>query len=127
MRVLITGSRSYAALEMARHFKGAGWEVYAADCVRFPVCRGSRAVTQSFLLPSPRQDLRGFVDGLIRIIKQYRIDLLMPSSEEIFYIASGIRSSISFLLKSYHVLPAMESYPIKSKTYVKTKGFTSLH
>lgn len=38
-----------------------------------------------------------------------------------------IRSSISFLLKSYHVLPAMESYPIKSKTYVKTKGFTSLH
>ena len=90
MRVLITGSRSYAALEMARHFKGAGWEVYAADCVRFPVCRGSRAVTQSFLLPSPRQDLRGFVDGLIRIIKQYRIDLLMPSSEEIFYIASGL-------------------------------------
>ena len=90
MRVLITGSRSYAALEMARRFKEAGWDVYAADSVRFPVCRGSGAVTQSFLLPSPRRDLRGFVDGLIRIIQRYRIDLLMPSSEEIFYIASRL-------------------------------------
>lgn len=90
MRLLITGSRSYTALEMARHFKRAGWNVYAADSVKFPVCRGSRAVTQFFLLPSPRRDCCGFIDGLIRIIKEHHVDLLMPSSEEIFYIANSL-------------------------------------
>lgn len=90
MRLLITGSRSYTALEMARQFKRAGCDVYVADCVKYPVCKGSNTVTQSFFLPSPKENNRGFIDGLIRIIQQYRIDLLMPSSEEIFYIANSL-------------------------------------
>ncbi|MBA4493368.1 ATP-grasp domain-containing protein [Paenactinomyces guangxiensis] len=90
MRLLITGSRSYTALEMARHFNRAGCDVYVADCVKYPVCKGSNTVTQSFILPSPRENYRGFIDGLIQIIQQYRIDLLMPSSEEIFFIAGSL-------------------------------------
>lgn len=90
MRLLITGCRSYTALEMARQFRRAGWDVYVADCVKYPVCKGSNTVTQSFLLPPPRENYGGFIDGLIQIIQQYRIDLLMPSSEEIFFIAGSL-------------------------------------
>ncbi len=90
MRMLITGSRSYTALEMARLFRRSGWDVYVADCVRYPVCRGSNTVTRSFLLPSPKENYDGFIDGLIQIIQQYRIDLLMPSSEEIFFIGRSL-------------------------------------
>ncbi|MVP01155.1 ATP-grasp domain-containing protein [Paenibacillus lutrae] len=87
MRVLITGARSYTALDMARRLQLGGCSVYAADCVRYPVSAGSRALTRCFYLSSPREDLQGFIRGLQAVIRRERIQLLLPSSEEILYLA----------------------------------------
>ncbi|WP_068774831.1 ATP-grasp domain-containing protein [Paenibacillus sp. FJAT-26967] len=87
MRVLLTGARSYTALDMARRLQLGGCSVYAADCVRFPVSAGSRALKGFFYLTSPREDLRGFIRGLQEVIRRERIQLLLPSSEEILYLA----------------------------------------
>lgn len=89
MKLLITGSRSYAALDMARQLKRAGFDVYTADCVKYPVCKASNAVTRNFTIPSPRDHYRLFIDSLIAIIQQFHIDILIPSCEEVFYIAKG--------------------------------------
>ncbi|MEY9094118.1 ATP-dependent carboxylate-amine ligase [Paenibacillus sp. RC84] len=89
MNVLLTGCRSYAALDLARRFRDSGWNVYAADSVKFPVCRGSRAIKEFFHVPSPREGYREFIAALAAIIRSAGIDLLLPTSEEIFYIAHG--------------------------------------
>ncbi|GKS09683.1 hypothetical protein YDYSY3_06830 [Paenibacillus chitinolyticus] len=87
MNVLLTGCRSYTALDLARRFRDSGWNVFAADSVKFPVCRGSRAVKELFHVPSPREGCREFIAALAAIIRSAGIDLLLPTSEEIFYIA----------------------------------------
>ncbi|MFE4569541.1 ATP-grasp domain-containing protein [Paenibacillus chitinolyticus] len=89
MNVLLTGCRSYTALDLARRFRDSGWNVFAADSVKFPVCRGSRAVKEFFHVPSPREGCREFIAALAAIIRSAGIDLLLPTSEEIFYIAHG--------------------------------------
>ncbi|MGX4586276.1 ATP-dependent carboxylate-amine ligase [Paenibacillus chitinolyticus] len=89
MNVLLTGCRSYTALDLARRFRDSGWNVFAADSVKFPVCRGSRAVKEFFHVPSPREGYREFIAALTAIIRSAGIDLLLPTSEEIFYIAHG--------------------------------------
>ncbi|MFS0839075.1 ATP-grasp domain-containing protein [Paenibacillus sp. 1P03SA] len=87
MNVLLTGCRSYTALDLARRFRACGWNVFAADSVKFPVCRGSRAVKKLFHVPSPREGYREFIDALSAVIRVEGIDVLLPTSEEIFYIA----------------------------------------
>lgn len=86
-RVLVTGARAPVALDLARQFYAAGCEVYAADSVRMPPCRVSRQVRQTFVVSEPRRDPRAFIDDLARLITLHQIDLLLPTCEEIFYVA----------------------------------------
>ncbi len=86
-RVLVTGVRAPIALDLARQFFTAGFDVYAADSVRMPPCRVSRHVCHTFVVSEPRRDPRAFVDDLARIIAQHQIELLLPTCEEIFYLS----------------------------------------
>lgn len=86
-RVLLTGARAPVALDLARQFFTAGFEVYAADSVRLPPCRVSRQVSQTFVVSEPRRDPRVFIDDLARIIAQHHIHILVPTCEEVFYVS----------------------------------------
>lgn len=87
-RVLITGARSPAALELCRRFAVEGVEVYAADCLRFPLARMSNAVKGYIRLPSPRFDRDGFAAELSRVIDDRQIDLVVPTCEEAFHLSA---------------------------------------
>jgi hypothetical protein len=93
-RVLITGGRAPAALELARVFARAGHAVFVAESVPWPLARPSRAVRRTFRVPGPNQDPAGFVRALLEIIRAERIDLLLPTCEELFYVARG-RAALS--------------------------------
>jgi hypothetical protein len=54
MRVLLTGARAPATLELARLRARAGSVVHVADTHRWHICRGSRLITGAHRLPSPR-------------------------------------------------------------------------
>lgn len=88
-RLLLTGGRAPATLELARLFHAAGHEVFVAESMREHLCRHSRAVAQSFEVPSPRQDRPGFIAGLADILARERIDMLIPTCEEVFHVAWG--------------------------------------
>lgn len=88
-RVLITFARSFLALEIARHFHAAGHEVFVADSLTRHISKYSNSVKKSFEIPSPRFDPKGYIDGLIEIIHQEKIDLLIPVYEEISYISKA--------------------------------------
>jgi predicted ATP-grasp superfamily ATP-dependent carboligase len=86
-RVLLTGARSAAALELARLFHASGWRVVVAESLAAHPARFSRVVSRSYPTPWPNRDPDGFVDALLDVVRRERIDLLIPTCEEIFYVA----------------------------------------
>ena len=87
--VLITGGRAPVALELARVFAAAGHTVFLAESVPFPLTGLSRAVRRTYRVPAPNQEPAGFVRALLTIVRAERIDLLLPTCEELFYVAGG--------------------------------------
>lgn len=90
MHVLILGARAPACLEWARAFAASGWTVSVGDSLAWPLARASRAVHHFIRLPEPRSNPQAWVDALARRIRQDGIDLLLPTCEEVFYLAHGL-------------------------------------
>ncbi|KAF0862088.1 ATP-grasp domain-containing protein [Pseudomonas sp. LD120] len=90
MRVLILGARAPACLEWARAFSQAGWTVTVADSLAHPLSRFSRAAEHFVRLPEPRHDPDAWIEALAGVIRQQAIDLLLPTCEEVFYLAHGL-------------------------------------
>ncbi|MEI7026784.1 ATP-grasp domain-containing protein [Paenibacillus sp. y28] len=88
-RVLITGGRAPAALELARLLSAAGCEIHAADSIRHQLCGASRAAARRYEVPGPARDMEGFIAALEHIIERERIDWLIPTCEEAFYVSAG--------------------------------------
>lgn len=90
-RILLTGGRAPATLELARLLRAAGHTVFAAESAPYHLCRVSRAVERSFAVPAPAADRTGFIDALHLIVETCRIDAIIPTCEEIFHLSRGIR------------------------------------
>ncbi len=88
-RVLITGGRAPAALELCRSLRSAGAEVFGAESRRDNVCAASRSVSRSFHVPPPRTERAAFLGELARIVSDHDIDWIIPTCEEGFYMARG--------------------------------------
>ena len=87
--ILLTGGRAPAALELARVFHNAGHTVFMAESLRGHLSQPSNAIRKNFLVPPPRQQTSAFLDALKSIIVENKIDLLIPTCEEVFYVAMG--------------------------------------
>ena len=87
--ILLTGGRAPATLDLARSFYAQGHQIFVAESLAGNLTAASRAVHASFVVPPPRQQPTAFVEALADIIRQQRIDLLIPTCEEIFYVAMG--------------------------------------
>jgi predicted ATP-grasp superfamily ATP-dependent carboligase len=92
MRILITGARAPVALELARQFHRAGHHVDLADSVRLPLARSSRAVRRSFVVAPPVSDPDRFTADVLSIVRRRAIDLIVPVSEEIFFLAARLEA-----------------------------------
>ncbi|MFD1884533.1 hypothetical protein ACFSC9_03275 [Paenibacillus wenxiniae] len=88
-RILVTGGRAPVALEWCRLLHAAGHEVYVAESFPQPLCRYSNTVRRCYVVPAPRQQPGAFLQELQRIVEKERIDVLLPTCEEIFHIAAG--------------------------------------
>ncbi|MED1783494.1 ATP-grasp domain-containing protein [Brevibacillus fortis] len=87
--VLLTGGRAPATLELARLLGSAGHRVIVAESARRHLCQHSRYVERSYQVPPPRQQPNAYVEKLCEIMQHERIDLLIPTCEEIFYVSRG--------------------------------------
>lgn len=86
-RVLITGARAAAALDLARDFDRAGFEVHMADCAPARISRWSRAVERVHRYPSPVRDPAGFAARIEELARTLEPRLIIPSCEEVFHLA----------------------------------------
>lgn len=90
--ILITGGRAPVALELARLFNAEGYRVFVAESAGYHLCRVSSAVEASFRVPSPRYQPLAYVQKLAELTETLGISCLIPTCEEIFYIAAGLES-----------------------------------
>lgn len=89
--VLITGARAPVALHLARLFHGAGWRVLLADTPAKPISAASRTCDGYFRLPPPRFQSKHYGDVVEGLVKRENVSLVVPTCEEIFYLAAAWR------------------------------------
>ncbi len=87
--ILITGARSFAALELARTLTAAGMRIICTDSMEKAVCRYSGKVSRFYKTASPAFQFEEFISDLQKIIAEEQIDLIIPTCEEIFYIGKA--------------------------------------
>ena len=87
MRVLVTGARLPAALEICSGLSRLGVEVFAADSLFFSAAGASRTVVKYLRFPPPRFSFNAFCKTILEWVDTFKIDLIIPVSEEIFYLA----------------------------------------
>ncbi|KAL4932553.1 uncharacterized protein BDV17DRAFT_254670 [Aspergillus undulatus] len=88
-KILLTNGRFPVALDFARQLSLAGCKVYCIDPMKFHVCRFSRAVVASKVVPAPRTDAQGYVEGAKAAVKCWEIDYILPVHEEEYYLAES--------------------------------------
>ena len=90
--ILLTGGRAPVTLDLARAFHRAGHSVFMAESLRGHLSQPSNAIKQNFVVPAPRQETVAFLSSLKRIIEENQIELLIPTCEEVFHIAKGLKT-----------------------------------
>ena len=88
--ILLTGGRAPVTLELARQFNQAGHRVLVADSLQHQLCSYSRAVAKNFVVPAPKTQPSAYIAALLDIIQTEKVDYLIPTCEEVFYIAAGL-------------------------------------
>ncbi|MBL9199481.1 MAG: hypothetical protein JNL39_03200 [Opitutaceae bacterium] len=85
-RVLITGGRAPVAVDLARSFAAAGAYVVVADSAPCFLARATRAAARAVRVPPPREEPRAFARAIREIAVRERIDRIVPTCEEVFYL-----------------------------------------
>lgn len=87
--ILITGARSFVALDLARVFYQAGFRVICADSLKSGPCRFSSCVARYYRTAAPAFAYQEYIWDIKAIIENERVDFLVPTCEEIFYISKA--------------------------------------
>ena len=85
--VLLTLGRLPKALELARALHTSGCRVLVAEPFARHLTGASRAVARSFVVPAPATDREYYLQALTDIIRQEKVDIVLPVSEEILHVA----------------------------------------
>lgn len=112
MRVLVTGARLPAALEISSGLSQLGIEVFSADSLFFSPTGVSRSVRKYLRFPSPRFSFKAFRKTILEWVIKFKIDLIIPVSEEIFYLAKlhpDLKPSCKLFAPSLSFLQACHS------------------
>ncbi len=88
MKILVTSSRMPYAVGMVRKLAEAGHTVYASDAYELAPGSHSKYLAGHFVTGSPRDATEQFVDDVERIATENEIELIVPSFEEVFYLAT---------------------------------------
>jgi hypothetical protein len=110
--VLILGGRAPVALDHARRFTAQGWRVVMADSVSCRLAGWSRAVAATVRLAPPRHAPAQFIADLNAVIARERIDLVVPTCEEVFFLSryrSALPASCRVLADDFDVLRQLHS------------------
>ena len=81
--ILVTNGRFPITLDLIRNFSNAGNRVLVAETSRIHYCSASNAVAKNFLIPSPRKNPEEYIDTILNIIEEEKVDLFLPGWEDV--------------------------------------------
>jgi hypothetical protein len=84
--LLVTGARAPVALHLARLLHGAGHRVVLADTFASPIASASVACSVYRQLPPPRFAPQAYAAAVETVLREERVDLVIPTCEEVFYL-----------------------------------------
>jgi len=90
MRVLVTSSRNTFALDLIRKLGSVGHTVFASDTYDGAVGNHSRFLAGHLATPSPRFETDAFIAAVSDYVEKHSIDLIIPTFEEVFYLAARV-------------------------------------
>ncbi|WP_299668903.1 ATP-grasp domain-containing protein [uncultured Psychromonas sp.] len=135
MLILITGARAPVAIEWARLLMSQGHQVYMTDCAQFPLGRFLVGIKAYAKTVSPRENPEQYQRQISELIDKYQIQMLIPTCEEIFYLAqfkhllahtNCLISDANLLLKLHNKFAVFEMLSGLSGVQLpKTKKLTS--
>jgi len=112
MNLLVTGARAPIAADLARAFALSGHQVWLSDCLRMPVSASSPYACGYLRMPSPRAHFEAFTTSLIAACRKESIDAIVPTSEEVYWLAGAAprlpshvslrTSTLSLLARLHH-------------------------
>ena len=85
--VIVTGGRSPVTLDLVRLFAKKKYNVYIVESFKENLSGSSKYIRKNIVLPSPALETEDFIQNLIDTIIEYKIDLVVPTCEEVFYLA----------------------------------------
>lgn len=85
MKILITSGRAFVSLELARILKNH--EIYIQEFQQEFICKHSKYVTKYFIIPSAKFHFEDYKKNMMQIIQENKIELVIPTCEDIFYIS----------------------------------------
>lgn len=89
MNVLVTGARAPIAADLARALALAGHRVWVSDSLRWPLAAASPFVAGFVRLPPPRREFDQFRSKLAGACARLAIGAIVPTSEEVFWLAGA--------------------------------------
>ena len=87
-RVLITGARAAAALDLARSLRAAGFEPHLADCSPARLARWSRTAGPVHRYAAPVQAPARFAQDIRALIARLDPVRIIPTCEEVFHLSA---------------------------------------
>jgi hypothetical protein len=87
-RVLVTGARAVAALDIARSLRAAGFEPHLADCARARLARWSNTAGPVHRYASPVERPAAFAADLRALIARLEPAWIVPACEEVFHLSA---------------------------------------
>ncbi|MDN4494847.1 ATP-grasp domain-containing protein [Ureibacillus aquaedulcis] len=87
INILLTGGRAPATYYLARLLKEQGDNLFMAESLPRHLCMRSNMFEKVLRVCSPNENRHAYIQDLIKIIKKYKIELLIPTCEEVFHIA----------------------------------------
>ena len=90
MRALVTSSRNTFALDIIRKLGSSGHYVVAADTYAGAIGSHSKYLAAHVVTASPRFETDRFIADVSRIVTEHGIDTIIPTFEEVFYLAARI-------------------------------------
>lgn len=90
MRILVTSSRNPFALDIIRKLGSSGHAVVASDTYEGAIGSHSKYLAGHAVTASPRFETEQFIADVVDIVKRYDIELIIPTFEEVFYLAARV-------------------------------------
>jgi len=87
MRILVTAGRSPGALDLIRRLAKFHHKVFVVDSALINLAQFSQYIEKNYRVSPPRQQLDLYLLELNKIIEQEKIELIIPTYEEAYFIS----------------------------------------